>query len=67
MMAFDLPDGTYRDDFIHAMWDKGILLFAAGVRSVRFRPMLDLQREHVDEAVEAIRQTFHEKFASRKP
>ena len=67
MMAFDLPDTAFRDEFVRAMWDKGIFLFAAGVRSIRFRPMLDLQPEHADEAVAAIRQAFREQFAARRP
>jgi len=51
MLAFDLPGETFRDQFLSRCQDNGLLVLACGHRSIRVRPMLDIQREHVDEAI----------------
>jgi len=55
MLAFDLPTTDKRDAFRQACWDAKFATLACGERSVRFRPSLIFTKDHVDEAVEKIR------------
>lgn len=49
--AFDLPSGKQRDEFIKLALDHNLLLLGAGDRSIRFRPALVIQQEHLDKAI----------------
>jgi len=51
MLAFDLPDTLLRDAFWHGAYDSGLLVLRAGERSIRLRPVLDVNSDTLDEAV----------------
>src|SRR6476469_6364203 len=54
-IAFDLPDGKTRDEFWKGMFDRGVLVLKSGDHSIRFRPVLDITREVVDQAMNLLR------------
>src|SRR5207302_9551609 len=51
MLAFDLPDAARRDAFWKVAFELGLLVVRSGERSIRLRPVLDVRREVVDEAI----------------
>ncbi len=54
-LAFNLPDPKTRDAFWKGLYENGVFSLKSGERAIRFRPALDITREVVDEAIEAIR------------
>jgi len=56
MCAFDLESGDARDRFLKLAFDNGLLMLACGQHSVRFRPVLDVSREDLDEGVSIVEQ-----------
>jgi L-lysine 6-transaminase len=54
MIAFDLPDPRTRDRAHEAAFAKGLLLLKCGVRSIRFRPPLDLTVGEADRGLELL-------------
>lgn len=63
MLAFDLPSGVFRDRFIQQCQKNGALILGCGAQSIRVRPMLDIQQQHVDEAVDIFEQSLKELLA----
>lgn len=59
MCAFDLPNDALRSTFLKALFDRGLIILSCGKTTVRFRPPLTIQREHIDEAMHLIRQALH--------
>ncbi|HEX7515708.1 MAG TPA: L-lysine 6-transaminase [Chthoniobacterales bacterium] len=59
-IAFDLPDPKTRDEFWKGLFDRGVLVLKSGERAIRFRPVLDISAEVVDEAMELLRQQCQE-------
>jgi L-lysine 6-transaminase len=55
-IAFDLPDGSTRDQVWKELYDRGLLVLKSGERAIRFRPALDLTAEVADAAMEIMRQ-----------
>jgi L-lysine 6-transaminase len=55
MIAFDLPSRELREKFYRGLFERGLLALRSGERSIRFRPVLDLPLEAVDEAMSIIR------------
>ncbi len=55
MLAFDLPTPDLRDAFWKELFANGLLALCCGERSIRFRPVLDIRSEDIDEAIAAIR------------
>ena len=55
MLACDLPSQEIRDRYRQILWDLGLATLACGERSVRFRPPLIFSKDHVDEAIEKMR------------
>jgi L-lysine 6-transaminase len=55
MIAFDLPDPELRRKAHAAALANRLLLLICGVRSIRFRPPLDLTRREADAALEILR------------
>jgi L-lysine 6-transaminase len=51
MLAFDLPDGTTRDAFWKGAYELGLLVVRCGDRSIRLRPVLDVQEDVIREAL----------------
>jgi L-lysine 6-transaminase len=54
MCAFDLPDPETRSKFLAKAKENGLLIVGCGVRSVRFRPPLNLAKSDVDEGIAII-------------
>jgi L-lysine 6-transaminase len=51
MLAFDLPNGHARDIFRGLLLENGLVTLKCGERSIRFRPMLDLDAATVEEGL----------------
>ena len=60
MIAFDLETGQLRDKAQDRMLANGLLLLACGVRSIRFRPPLNLAPAEADAALEIVRKSLKE-------
>ena len=55
MCAFDLPNDAVRERVRqNLLSEQKVIMLASGQRSLRFRPVLDFTRAHVDEAVTRI-------------
>lgn len=59
MCAFDFRDPNNRGTFIKEMLRRRVLVLACGNHGVRFRPMLDIRREHLDAFSRAAREVLH--------
>jgi L-lysine 6-transaminase len=49
MCAFDLPDGNTRDKLRNLAFEEGLLILACGVKSIRFRPILCITEEEIND------------------
>jgi L-lysine 6-transaminase len=58
MIAFDLPTPERRDQARLALIANGLLVLACGVRSIRFRPPLNLSAAEADAGLEIVRKTL---------
>lgn len=52
MLAFDLPDTTRRDAFWKGCYELGLLVVRSGERSIRLRPVLDVDDEVIEDSLE---------------
>lgn len=52
--AIDLPNGDMRKDAVSKIFEKGVILLGCGEKSIRFRPSLNIKKEHIDEGIEII-------------
>jgi len=55
MIAFDLSRPEERDALRRRAWDRGLMMLACGVRSIRFRPPLNLSAAEADTALDLLR------------
>jgi L-lysine 6-transaminase len=67
MCAFDLPSGAERDTLRKECYEHGMMVLSAGDRSIRFRPALNVTREHIDEAARIIRTSLGEMLEGSVP
>ena len=51
MIAFDLPNGQLRDAFWKGAYELGLLVVRCGERSIRLRPVLDVEENVLQEAL----------------
>ena len=56
--AFDLPDGTARDNLANLIIAEGALILGSGKKTIRFRPHLNISREEIDLADDIIRRAI---------
>ena len=56
--AFDLPDGTARDNLADLIIAEGALILGSGKKAIRFRPHLNITREEIDLADDIIRRAI---------
>jgi len=56
--AFDLPDGTVRDNLADLIIAEGALILGSGKKTIRFRPHLNISREEIDLADDIIRRAI---------
>lgn len=54
MCAFDLPNAEFRTKVRQACWDKHMLTLICGERSMRFRPVLDIDPSEIDRGLEIL-------------
>ncbi|MCI0450402.1 MAG: L-lysine 6-transaminase [Chlorobi bacterium] len=52
--AIDAPNGDMRKSIIQKVFDKGVILLGSGEKSIRFRPALNIKKEHIDEGISVI-------------
>jgi L-lysine 6-transaminase len=60
MIAFDLPSPELRRKAHDALFGNGLLLLTCGVRSIRFRPALNLSAADASRGLEIVRKTLKE-------
>ena len=56
--AFDLPDTGYRDKMSQYIYEEGAIVLGSGVRSIRFRPHLNIDRSEIDLGIAMIRKAL---------
>jgi len=56
--AFDLPDGTARDNLADLIIAEGALILGSGKKTIRFRPHLNITRKEIDLADDIIRRAI---------
>jgi L-lysine 6-transaminase len=54
MVAYDLPNETARDEMMKKLEKNGLKALKSGVRSIRFRGMLDIEEEVIDKGLEIV-------------
>jgi L-lysine 6-transaminase len=60
MIAFDLPDPRARDIFRGLLLENGLVALKCGTRSIRFRPMLDLDASAVEEGLGIVEKSLYD-------
>jgi L-lysine 6-transaminase len=60
MIAFDLPSPEARDKAHKRLIENGLLLLTCGVRSIRFRPPLNLTAAEADTALDIVREALRQ-------
>ncbi len=60
LSAFDLPDKIARDKFIRKGFDHNVMFIGCGTHSIRFRPALIIQKQHIDTGVEVMEKIIRE-------
>ena len=58
--AFDLPDKNTRNDFQAKCFDDGLIILPCGKKSIRFRPPLDVKKEHLEYGLNIIENKIKE-------
>ena len=56
--AFDLPEGNVRDSVVNNIMDEGAVILGSGVRSIRFRPHLNISRNEIDQGISMIKNSL---------
>ncbi len=60
LSAFDFPSQEKRDAFLKKGLQNNVLFLGCGSRSIRFRPALIMEKEHIDKGVEVIKKIIKE-------
>ncbi len=58
--AFDLPSTEIRDHLQANLVKNGLLILKSGIKSIRFRPALNVQEDQLDEAIEILSSTLND-------
>ena len=61
MTAFDFPNKSMRDKFIANGMEKNVMFLGCGERTIRFRPALIMNEEHIDNGLEVLEKIIAEK------
>jgi len=56
--AIDLPDTHSRDAVIKECVHNGMMILGCGTKTIRFRPPLTIQKEHIDEGLNIIKKSY---------
>jgi L-lysine 6-transaminase len=54
MTAFDFPSKDMRDQFIKLGMEKNVMFLGCGNQTIRFRPALIIQPEHIDAGLDVM-------------
>jgi L-lysine 6-transaminase len=60
MIAFDLPTPEQRDRAVKQCFANGLIVLKCGVRSIRFRPPLNLTPDEADTGLDLVRRSLRE-------
>lgn len=55
MCSFDLPNAEVRTKFLKELYQNKLVMLGCGAKTVRFRPPLIIQKEHIDQGIEIIK------------
>lgn len=58
--AMDLPNAHARDAVIKECFNKQLMILACGERTIRFRPPLTVQKQHIEEGIDIIERAYKE-------
>jgi L-lysine 6-transaminase len=58
--AFDLPDAKTRNELQKICFDNGLIILPCGQKSIRFRPPLDVKKEHLEYGLDIIENAMKE-------
>lgn len=58
LCAIDLPDGDYRDAVVEECINNQLMILGCGKKTIRFRPPLTTQKEHIDEGIAIIEKSL---------
>ncbi|MFM6975811.1 MAG: L-lysine 6-transaminase [Sphingobacteriaceae bacterium] len=56
LTAFDFPDKANRDQFIKKGLEKNVMFLGCGHQTIRFRPALIMEKNHIDAGLEVMEQ-----------
>ncbi len=59
MCSFDLPSPELRTKFLKEIYRDKLIMLGCGVRTVRFRPPLIIQKDQIDQGIKIIRNVLH--------
>lgn len=54
LTAFDFPNKSIRDSFIDSGLEQNVMFLGCGERSIRFRPALIIEKNHIDAGMEIL-------------
>jgi L-lysine 6-transaminase len=54
MVAFDLPSKSIRDKFVSDGMNENVMFLGCGERTIRFRPALMINEEHIEKGLEVM-------------
>lgn len=60
LTAFDFPTTELRNNFIKRGMDKNVMFLGGGTKTIRFRPALNIQNQHIDEGLEVMKEVLRE-------
>jgi L-lysine 6-transaminase len=58
----DLPDTETRDRLMDKAYEMGLMILGCGRRSIRFRPVLDITKAEIDEALGLVRKALEKAY-----
>ena len=60
LTAFDFPTAELRKDFLKKGLIRDVLFLGCGTKTIRFRPALMIENQHIDEGLETMREILKE-------
>ncbi len=58
--AIDMPNSHLRNEMLAKIFERGVIMLGSGEKSLRFRPSLNITKQHLDEGVKAIEECLKE-------
>jgi L-lysine 6-transaminase len=58
LCAVDLPDTHSRNAVIKECVNNGLMILGCGTKTIRFRPPLTIQKEHIDEGISILEKSY---------